>query len=80
VSTCNEKAFSGYESGDMRKLLRLLGFAAAAFFAFRWLSRRISSDTAVDAAPPLPQTAGEAVATGRLDSRDAMSVSPSPEL
>jgi hypothetical protein len=51
----------------MRKLLRLIGFAAAAFYAFRWLKRRISTDTAVDAAPPFPQTVGEAVATGQGD-------------
>jgi hypothetical protein len=64
----------------MRKLLRLLGFAAAAFFAFRWLSRRISSGTAVDAAPPLPQTVGEAVSTGQQDPRDVLRVVPSSEL
>jgi hypothetical protein len=64
----------------MRKLLRLLGFAAATFFALRWLTRRISSDAAVDAAPPLPETAGETVETGRVDPRDALSASPSSEV
>ena len=38
----------------MRRILKLLGFAAAAFFTLRWLKNRIGSDTSVDAAPPAP--------------------------
>jgi hypothetical protein len=38
----------------MRRLLQLLGFAAAAFFTLRWLRSRIGSTTIVDAAAPTP--------------------------
>jgi hypothetical protein len=45
---------NGYEHVRMRRLFKLLGFAAAAFFALRWLKSRIGSDATVDAAPPTP--------------------------
>jgi hypothetical protein len=38
----------------MRRILKLLGFAAAAFFTLRWLKNRLGSDTIADAAPPTP--------------------------
>ncbi|HTJ25767.1 MAG TPA: hypothetical protein VMA36_06335 [Candidatus Limnocylindria bacterium] len=36
----------------MRRFLRLLGFAAAAFITLRWLKGRIGSNSTADAAPP----------------------------
>ena len=53
----------------------MVGFAAGVAVGYRWLITRLRDSSSVDTAPPLPDTAGEAVKAGQADPRKVISTS-----